>query len=81
MINLGVIGYGYWGPNIVRNFNSTDESKIVYLCDLESNNLKRAQKTYPNLKLSMDYRDITLLPFVRRNVCIILEKLMTERWF
>ena len=27
MLNIGVIGYGYWGPNIVRNFNSIDSCK------------------------------------------------------
>ena len=34
MIRMGVIGYGYWGPNIVRNFNSLEGSKVVAVCDL-----------------------------------------------
>ena len=34
MLNIGVIGYGYWGPNIVRNFNAIDGAKVISLCDL-----------------------------------------------
>ena len=34
MIHIGVIGYGYWGPNIVRNFNSVEGSQVVAICDL-----------------------------------------------
>ena len=33
MINIGVVGYGYWGPNIVRNFNSIRDSRVVAVCD------------------------------------------------
>ena len=33
MIRIGVIGYGYWGPNIVRNFHSTEGARVVAVSD------------------------------------------------
>jgi predicted dehydrogenase len=54
MLNVGVIGYGYWGPNIVRNFNAADGARVVGLCDLKHDSLKRAKQTYPALEISED---------------------------
>ncbi len=45
MIQVGVIGYGYWGPNIVRNFNGLAKSKVVAVCDLKEVSLKRLRKS------------------------------------
>lgn len=59
MLRLGIIGYGYWGPNIVRNFSATDNVKVVALCDTEPLAINRARKYHPNLKFCRDYRDIT----------------------
>lgn len=58
MIKIGVIGYGYWGPNIVRNFNSLENARVVSVCDIDEVILKRAKKAYPNLKVSTENRDI-----------------------
>jgi predicted dehydrogenase len=52
MVQMGVIGYGYWGPNIVRNFSSVDGSKVVAVCDLNEEALKKAKKAYPHLRVS-----------------------------
>jgi predicted dehydrogenase len=54
MFNMGVIGYGYWGPNIVRNFSSADGVTVSALCDLNPTILKKAKKAYPNLEVSTD---------------------------
>ena len=35
MIKVGIIGYGYWGPNLFRNFVNHDDCKVVAVCDLE----------------------------------------------
>lgn len=59
MFNIGVLGYGYWGPNIVRNFNSIKGVKVVSLCDTDRNALKRARKDYPQLGIYTDYHDVT----------------------
>jgi predicted dehydrogenase len=41
MLRVGVIGYGYWGPNIVRNFHAQDDSRVVMVCDKSPDALKR----------------------------------------
>lgn len=59
MIKIGVIGYGYWGPNIVRNLNGIEDVEVVLLSDTNPDALKRVKKTYPNITTTTDYRDIT----------------------
>ena len=39
LLNIGVIGYGYWGPNIVRNFHGQQRSRVVAVCDKNANSL------------------------------------------
>ena len=39
MIRIGVIGYGYWGPNLVRNFMSAPGSAVMRVCDLRKERL------------------------------------------
>lgn len=62
MLNMGVIGYGYWGPNIVRNFNAVDGIRVTALSDLSSDMLKKAKKTYPALEVSTNPDDIIKSP-------------------
>lgn len=33
MIRVGIVGYGYWGPNVARNFNGVEECRVVRICD------------------------------------------------
>ncbi len=58
MINVGVIGYGYWGPNIVRNFESIDGVKVRIICDKDKNSLRRARKDHPHLRVCQDDADV-----------------------
>ena len=58
MLNMGVIGYGYWGPNIVRNFSSVDGIQVVAVSDHSPDMLKRAKKAYPALEVSTDPNSI-----------------------
>ena len=44
MIRFGVIGYGYWGPNIVRNLSSLDSTRVVAICDKSEAALRRARQ-------------------------------------
>ena len=62
MISIGVIGYGYWGPNIVRNFQSLDLGCVKMVSDLNSKVLAKAKKNYPSIHTTMDYREITRSP-------------------
>lgn len=54
MLRVGVIGYGYWGPNIVRNFNTAAGSKVVKVCDSNVEALKRLKKSYPDMPVTAD---------------------------
>src|SRR5687768_7915466 len=50
MLRVGVIGYGYWGPNLVRNFMSCPGSSVVAVSDLLEDRLLPLRKLYPTLK-------------------------------
>jgi len=54
MIRIGVIGYGYWGPNLVRNFMAAPGSAVTRVCDLRTERLSTLGKLYPGLKTCSD---------------------------
>ena len=58
MLRMGVIGFGYWGPNVVRNFGSAEGVRVVSISDQNPEALKRAGKAYSGLELTSDYREI-----------------------
>ena len=65
MINIGVIGYGYWGPNLVRNFAEAPDSRVVAVSDLRPERLTQVQHRYPAVKTTVDYRELlTILPLM-----------------
>jgi len=55
MLRIGAIGYGYWGPNIVRNFSMANESRVTMVCDVNSQALKKVNKVYPHIRVTTDY--------------------------
>lgn len=50
MIRIGVIGCGYWGPNLVRNFNTIEKCEMVMVADLDPQRLNEIKVKYPNLE-------------------------------
>lgn len=48
MLNVALIGYGYWGPNVARNIYGNRELNFVYICDLKKDRLKLAKQLYAN---------------------------------
>ena len=58
MLNVGVIGYGYWGPNLVRNFMNCDQSVVRLVSDLSSDRLAVCKTSYPSIETTTDYQDI-----------------------
>lgn len=52
MIRFGVIGYGYWGPNVVRNLHGVDGCTVAAVCDKSPEALGRARQTYPGVELT-----------------------------
>ena len=61
-MNFGVIGYGYWGPNIVRNLMSLDGSEVKAIADLSPNAQARARKAYPGVKITPDAMEVISSP-------------------
>jgi predicted dehydrogenase len=55
---IGLIGYGYWGPNLSRNFHELPSSDLVVIADMKEERLKQAQSKYPNLLVTNDYREL-----------------------
>ena len=54
MVNIGVIGYGYWGPNIVRNFYGLTDCKIVAVCDKSPEALQHVLASYSGIECTRD---------------------------
>jgi len=51
---MGVIGYGYWGPNIVRNLHNFEGPRVVAVCDKDASALRRAKQAYPSIEVTAD---------------------------
>jgi predicted dehydrogenase len=62
MLRVGVIGYGYWGPNIVRNFAGLDGARVTMICDKSPDALKRAGKSFPGITLTSDPCEVIRSP-------------------
>lgn len=62
MLRIGVIGYGYWGPNIVRNFSSQPEALVVAVCDLDEKALCRVKQNYGGVRVTQNFNDIINSP-------------------
>jgi predicted dehydrogenase len=58
MINVAIFGYGYWGPNMVRNFYANKDAKVIWVCDLSKNRLALVESGYPSIKTTSDPKDI-----------------------
>lgn len=58
MIHVSVIGVGYWGPNLIRNFVANDQTQINVASDLQEERLDKIRKTYPSLRTTRDHREI-----------------------
>ena len=57
MINVCIIGYGYWGPNLCRNFSNASGYNLSTICDLNNNNLTKAKKNYPGVKIYKNFKE------------------------
>ncbi len=57
-INVAVIGCGYWGPNLIRNFEQIPKCNMKTCCDLDENNLKRMKLLYPNIETTTNIESI-----------------------
>lgn len=58
MIRIGVIGYGYWGPNLVRNFAELPGATVASVADLDPKKLELVQRRYPAVKTTGHFQDL-----------------------
>jgi predicted dehydrogenase len=58
MIRFGVIGYGYWGPNLVRNIAEIDDADLLWLSDLRPERLALAARRFPAISTTTDFKDM-----------------------
>ncbi len=64
-MNVALIGYGYWGPNLARNICDTQGVKLYGICDFRPNMLEKAKKNYKDeVKYSCDYKEFIDSPEV-----------------
>lgn len=54
-LGIGLVGYGYWGPNLARNINATDGMRLAAVCDTNPSTLARALRLYPG---AVGYSDL-----------------------
>jgi len=57
-VNVGVVGLGYWGPNLVRNLALTNHGRVTWVCDSVPQHCERMQKLYPWIKTTTSYEEV-----------------------
>jgi predicted dehydrogenase len=62
VVRMGVIGYGYWGPNVVRNVSGLESCQLVAVCDQNPAALKRASRLYPAARMTGDAMELLKSP-------------------
>lgn len=61
-MKIAVIGCGYWGPNLIRNFIQSNKVKQVVCCDLDQKRLDRMKGLYPSVEIVKEYKDLLESP-------------------
>src|SRR5208282_461684 len=62
MVKFGVVGYGYWGPNIVRNLSQLEEVEVVAVCDKSPASRRRVEKAHPDVRVTADFAELMSSP-------------------
>jgi len=58
MLKIGIVGFGYWGKNLVRNFYHLDGCQIEYVCEKNEKNAYKCSTTYPNVNVVDDFETL-----------------------
>src|SRR3954464_10942936 len=64
MIGVAVVGYGYWGPNLVRNLHEAPGCRLIAVCDLRKDRLAAVEKRYPSVRIGDDFEMVLRDPEV-----------------
>jgi predicted dehydrogenase len=62
VVRVAVVGYGHWGPNIVRNLHGIESCQVAAVCDRSAAALRRVSRVYPQVHLTTDFADILASP-------------------
>lgn len=62
VVNFGVVGYGYWGPNLVRNLFEVSETQVVAVSDMNPDRLKLVKSRYPSVETTTDFYEMLRNP-------------------
>jgi predicted dehydrogenase len=58
VVGIGVVGYGYWGPNLVRNFATADGSRVIAICDRDAVKLAPSKRLNPDVVITTEFADL-----------------------
>lgn len=58
MLNVGIVGCGYWGPNLIRNFNSLADCCVKKVCDADADRLAYIKDLYPHAETTSEFSEI-----------------------
>lgn len=58
LVGISVVGYGYWGPNLVRNFANSESSRVVSVCDMDPKRLAASKRLHPEISTTCEFRDL-----------------------
>ncbi|MDZ4721209.1 MAG: Gfo/Idh/MocA family oxidoreductase [Roseiflexaceae bacterium] len=64
MVGIGVIGYGYWGPNLVRNFSQARGAQVIAVCDQRADQRALVEKVYPSVQTYSEVREMLSNPLI-----------------
>ena len=68
-MNVGIVGLGYWGPNLVRNLVAQKDVANVFCCDLNQHQLKSIRHKFPSVQVTDSYKDLLSNPSIE-GICI-----------
>jgi len=57
-VNIGIVGLGYWGPNLLRNFAQVEGCNVTYACDLKRDVVNKLSMLYPNVTFTTNYKEL-----------------------
>jgi predicted dehydrogenase len=64
VVNFGVVGYGYWGPNLVRNLFEVPETQVIAVSDMNKDRLKLVKSRYPSIQVTTDFHEMLSNPTI-----------------
>ena len=58
LVGIGVVGYGYWGPNLVRNFAAVEGAQVIAICDMDPKKMALGKRRHPDAIVTSEFEDL-----------------------